>query len=160
MKWQEFAAAAPELARLGQERFRRHGIALLGTVRADGWPRINPIEPFFAADHLLFGAMSRSKKARDLLDDARCALHSAVSDPNGSDGEFKLYGRAREVTDRETREAPEDAWWVARPPEDARVFCLDVESAAFVGWEVERGEMTVMRWSQERGLSETRRAYP
>ena len=160
MTWQEFAAAAPDLARLGEERFRGVGIALLATLRSDGWPRVNPIEPFFAAEHLLFGVMSRSKKARDLLDDPRCALHSAVSDPKGADGEFKLYARAAEVTDRETREAAADAWWVSRPPEDARVFALEVVSAAFVGWEIDRGEMTVTRWSPDRGLSGTTRAYP
>ena len=116
MTWREFSAAAPELARLGEERLRGVGIALVGTLRADGWPRINPIEPFFAGDHLLFGVMARSKKARDVLGDPRCALHSAVSDPHGADGEFKLYGRAREVTQRDVRDAPRTrGGWGARP---------------------------------------------
>jgi hypothetical protein len=40
------------------------------------------------------------------------------------------------------------------------VFTLDVESAASVAWALERGEMTVARWSARNGLVEATRAYP
>jgi hypothetical protein len=42
--WAEFAAAAPELAELGHERFMRSEIILLGSIRRDGTPRISPVE--------------------------------------------------------------------------------------------------------------------
>jgi hypothetical protein len=40
MNWEQFAEVAPELAQLGWERFERQQLCLLGTLRAEGWPRI------------------------------------------------------------------------------------------------------------------------
>ena len=99
--WQEFAAQAPELAALGEAQFARTGLALAGTLRRDGWPRISPVEPFIAAGQLYLGMMWRSVKALDLLRDPRCVVHSTVSNRDGTEGEFKVYGRAVEVTDPE-----------------------------------------------------------
>jgi hypothetical protein len=69
MRWQDFAEARPELAQLGEERFRRAEVMLLGTLRKNGRPRISPVE------------MWRSPKALDLCNRL------------GSEGDFKLYGR-------------------------------------------------------------------
>ncbi|MGH3046042.1 MAG: pyridoxamine 5'-phosphate oxidase family protein [Gaiellaceae bacterium] len=151
---------SPEIARLAKERFEGAGIALLGSVRRDGSPRISPVEPYFAEGHLLFGAMSWAGKTRDLIRDPRCVLHSAVSDPDGSEGELKLYGRAGEIEDAELREAPGKAWWVGRPREGARVFSLEIERAVFVSWDAEGGLMKTRRWSPEAGESEGERRYP
>jgi Pyridoxamine 5'-phosphate oxidase len=71
MNWAELEAAAPEIARLGSERLAQPRVALLGTLRANGSPRISPVEPFLTQGHLLFGAMSRSSKTRDLRRDSR-----------------------------------------------------------------------------------------
>lgn len=160
MIWAEFEAAAPEVARPGKERLDRLGVALLGTLRKDGSPRISPVEPYFVQDHLLFGAMTWSLKARDLLSDTRCVLHSAVTAPDAGESEIKLYGRAREVRDPQLRGSNSETWWAARPPEDARVFSLDIEQAALVEWDLERGEMSVRRWSPNDGVSEITRSYP
>ena len=43
---------------------------------------------------LALGMMWRSMKALDLLRDPRCVVHSVVSDKDGTEGEFKVYGRA------------------------------------------------------------------
>jgi hypothetical protein len=160
MSWREFEAAAPELAALGRARFEATGVALLGTLRADGSPRINPVEPYLAAGQLLLGLLPWSRKAGDLLRDPRCTVHSSVSDVEGTEGEFKLYGRAQEVNDDRVRTAPEKAWWASRPVEDARVYTLDIDAAVFVSWNAEAGEMTVRRWSPERGLALATRKYP
>ncbi len=160
MIWHEFEAAAPELARLGKERFDRLGVALLGTLRKDGSPRISPVEPHISEGHLVFGAMPWSLKARDLLRDPRCVLHSVVTDPHSGESEFKVYGRATEVGDARIRNGSREAWWASRPPEAARVFSFTIEQAAYVSWNVERGEMTVRKWSPELGPSETKRSYP
>jgi hypothetical protein len=160
MIWQDLEAAAPELARLGAERLEAAGIALLGTLRANGSPRIGPIEPFLVAGHLLFGVMAWSGKARDLARDPRCVLHSAVSSPDAGVGELKLYGRAVVVDDPELRAGAPGAWWVSRPLDDARVFSLAAEEAVFVSWELERGRATIRRWSPERGVTERTRDYP
>lgn len=94
MKWQDLEVAAPEIAQLGRQSLDRAGVALLGTSRKNGFPRISPVEAYFAEGHLLFGAMVWSSKVRDLLRDQRCVVHSAVSGANTGEGEFKLYGRA------------------------------------------------------------------
>ena len=158
--WADLEAAAPELARLGRARIDATHVALLGTLRQDGSPRISPIEPYFGDGHVLLGVMARSLKARDLLRDPRCVLHSAVTDPDAAEGELKLYGRATEVQDQELRESCPGAWWLGRPAEDALVVSLGIEQAAFVGWDLERARMRVLSWSPERGLTDETRPYP
>jgi Pyridoxamine 5'-phosphate oxidase len=159
MTWRDLEAAAPEIVRLGKERLDQPRIALLGTLRKDGSPRISPVEPFLTQGHLLFGSMSWSMKTRDLLRDSRCVLHSAVSDPDSGESELKLYGRATRADDQ-IRDAAREAWWVGRPAEAASVFSLDIEQATYIGWDLERGEMTVRRWSPHRGHTEATRSYP
>jgi Pyridoxamine 5'-phosphate oxidase len=159
MTWRELERAAPEIAEPGKARFDETRVALLATLRRDGSARISPIEPFFAEGHLLFGAMAWTLKARDLDRDPRCILHSAITGPNEGEPELKLYGRALEADD-DLRAASPDGWWMAEPPEAARVFSLSIEEAAFVTWDYESGEMTVKRWSQETGLKTSRRSYP
>jgi hypothetical protein len=157
--WRDLDAAAPELARRGLERLEQAGVALLGTIRKDGTPRISPIEPFLVQGELVVGAMSWSEKARDLARDPRCVLHSAVSRPDGDEGELKLYGRVVLVEDRALREAP-GAWWVGRAEEEADVFALEIDRAAFLSWDGERGLMHVWRWSPTAGAEEEERPYP
>jgi Pyridoxamine 5'-phosphate oxidase len=159
MNWAGLEVEAPEIARLGKERFDQARVALLGSLRRDGSPRISPVEPVLAQGHLLFGAMSWSSKTRDLVRDPRCVLHSAVTDPDAGEGELKLYGRAVEADD-ELRASPSDGWWLEHPREAATVFLLDIEEAVLISWELERGEMIVRSWSPRRGLSEERRSYP
>jgi hypothetical protein len=131
---------------------------LLGTLRKDGSPRISPVEPYLSQGELLFGAMTWSLKARDLVRDPRCVLHSAVTDPDGGDGELKLYGRAV-VAEDELREGCREGWWFRRP-ETATVFALRIEETTFVSWDADGGEMTVRRWSPRAGYTVKRRRYP
>jgi Pyridoxamine 5'-phosphate oxidase len=157
--WAELRTAAPEIARLGEERLGRMRVALLGTLRKDGSPRISPVEPFLTHTRLVFGAMFWSAKRQDLARDPRCVLHSAVSGPDSGEGELKLYGRAVEVADP-VREEPAGAWWAGRPPREATVFCLDIDVAVFISWDLEHGELTIRRWSPQSGYREETRAYP
>jgi hypothetical protein len=159
MTWRELELAAHEIAEPGKARLDETRVALLATLRRDGSPRISPVEPFFAAGHLLFGAMAWTLKARDLERDARCTLHTAITGPNEGEPELKLYGRAIEADD-DLRAACPSGWWTGQPHEAARVFTLSIEEAAFVTWDYEGGEMTVRRWSRETGLKTSRRSYP
>ena len=140
MNWRSFSDAAPELARLGEERFRTKEVCLVGTLRKNGWPRISPVEPDFVGDELMLGMMWRSPKALDLLRDSRIVVHSVVSRREGDEGDFKLYGRAVPVEDDERRNAYRAAikaridW---DPPEPFHVFAVDVESAGFVTFDPE-----------------------
>jgi hypothetical protein len=117
------------------------------------------VEPSIVEGELVFGAMAWSLKAADLARDPRCVLHSAVSDPEGSEGELKLYGRVEEARP-EVREASSDEWWTSRPEADARVYMLQIERAVFVSWDTEAGTVTMRRWSPERGFSVVERPYP
>jgi hypothetical protein len=159
MIWRDLEEAAPEIALLGKERLDRTRIALLGTLRKDGSPRISPVEPCFTQGHLVFGAMARTLKMGDLLRNPSCVLHSAISDPDGGEGELKLYGYAARVHDQ-IRDGCPEAWWVKRPPDAAEVFSLSIEEATFVSWDIARGEMTIRRWSPELGFRKNRRSYP
>ena len=149
--WQEFAAQAPELAALGEAQFARTGLALVGTLRRDGWPRISPVEPFIVDGQLYLGMMWRSVKALDLLRDPRCVVHSTVSDREGTEGEFKVYGRAVEVTDLEERRRFGDAVYAAigfRPEEpEFHCFAIAIESVVFS--QLRNGEFHRQVWKAD-----------
>ena len=146
--WQQFAAQAPELAALGEAQFGRTGLALVGTLRRDGWPRISPVEPFIVDGQLYLGMMWRSRKALDLLCDPRCVVHSTVSNRDGTEGEFKVYGRAVEVTDLDERRRFGDAVYATisfRPEEpEFHCFTIAIESVAFS--QIRDGEFHHLVW--------------
>ena len=159
ISWHELETAAPPIAQLGRQRLELSRVALLGTLRKDGSPRISPVEPYLSQGHLLFGAMSWSLKTRDLLRDPRCVLHSAITTPDAGEAEFKLYGRAMEAP-TEIRQGCSDGWWQAQPPDAAVVFALSIDHATLVEWKLQQGRMVVRRWSERGGLTETSRRYP
>jgi hypothetical protein len=154
MRWDEFVEACPELAALGEERFRARELCLLGTLRRNGWPRITPVEPDFVDGELMSGMMWRSPKALDLLRDPRCVAHSVVSRRDGDEGDFKLYARARQIDDADVRARyratiKERIDWEPTEP-DYHLFAFEVESAGFVTFDPEH--RYGMAWDPERGL--------
>jgi phage I-like protein len=157
--WGDLEHGAPEIARLGMARLAAARLAMLGTLRYDGSPRISPVEPYARDGHLLVGAMAWSQKARDLLHDPRYVLHSVVSGPDHGEGELKLHGSAGTAAPS-LRDAAADAWWSSQPPERAVVFSLSIATALFVEWDLERGLMTVRRWTPQHGYQTLTRGYP
>jgi pyridoxamine 5'-phosphate oxidase-like protein len=157
--WRGVESGAPELARLGMSRLNATHVALLGTLRQDGSPRISPIEPYLVEGELLIGAMTWSKKTDDLKRDPRYVLHSAVTSPDSGEGELKLYGPAIEVGD-ELRSASAEPWWTGWPPDKAVVFSLKIAQAVFIDWDLKHGSMTVHRWSPHGGYHCSSRDYP
>jgi hypothetical protein len=154
MRWDEFAAAAPELAALGKERLRERELCLVGTLRRNGWPRITPVEPDFVDGELMLGMMWRSPKALDLLRDPRLVVHSVVSRRNGDEGDFKLYGRGVQIDDpavraryRATIKARID--WEPEEP-NYHLFAIDVDSAGFVTFAEEN--RYGLAWDPDKGL--------
>ena len=136
MNWDEFAREAPELARLGFERIEASGMVLLGTLRPNGFPRISPCEVIFCDGEAMLGMMWRSPKALDLLRDPRCVLHSTVTKTDGSEGDFKLYGRGVDVREPGLRKRYCEALfaktgWQPSEPE-FHLFAIDVEAAGFL----------------------------
>jgi hypothetical protein len=75
----------------------------------------------------------QSKKALDLLRDPRCQVHTVITDRNGTGGEFKLWGRARDLglAERERYCAALHAKIGWRPKEPFHAFAIDLESAAY-----------------------------
>ncbi|HEY5639003.1 MAG TPA: hypothetical protein VIW01_03040, partial [Dehalococcoidia bacterium] len=144
----EFARAAPELAKAGEERFERWGLILLGSMRKDGTPRISPVEPLIVGGELMLGMMWQSKKALDLLREPRCLVHSIITDRMGHEGEFKLRGRARDVADPDVRETYSKALFekIGFRPEglEWHLFAIDIEHVALIAFENE--EKTVQTW--------------
>ena len=153
MRWQEFASAAPELAALGEQRLRARELCLVGTLRKNGYPRISPVEPEFVDGDLMLGMMWRSPKALDLLRDPRLVVHSVVSDRMGTEGDFKLYGRAVDVGAPERRARFRAAVkaridWEPDEP-NYHLFGVDIEAAGFV---IFGGERYGLAWDPARGL--------
>lgn len=91
---------APDIARPILDRFDASGLAMLGTVRRDGSPRVSPIEVSVHDGHLYIGMMPGSRKALDVGRDPRISLVTAIADRNDLGGEGKLFGRAEPVTDQ------------------------------------------------------------
>jgi hypothetical protein len=159
VRWVVFERVAPELAGAARNRLSVARLALLGTIRADGSPRISAVEPYFAADQLLFGGMSWSRKVNDVLRDPRVVLHSVLTEPNSGDPEVKLYGHAAEA-DPATRAACRDGWWATFTEASVRVFTVQLTEASLVEWNLADGELVATTWVAATGVRVRRRAYP
>jgi Pyridoxamine 5'-phosphate oxidase len=156
VNWQEFGIAAPELAALGVAGFRVQNLCLVGTLRADGWPRISPNEVYFVDGELLLGMMRDSFKSKDLERDSRITVMTPQCDREAKAGDFKIYGRVRQIADAELRQRYSDAVFAAidwRPTEPYPLFAVDIERAAYISFGDER---RLMRWDAERGLEHLR----
>jgi hypothetical protein len=136
LSWAQFAHEEPRIATYALERFEATGLCLVATLRANGFPRVSPVEPLIHAGELYLGMMWRSRKAIDLQRDPRCAVNSTVADREGTEGEVKLYGEAREVTEPTEREAYCEALHAAigwRPESDEfHLFALRIAEAAYL----------------------------
>ncbi len=106
VRWGEFAAAAPEAARVGGSMLYEVGLGLgfLATVRPDGGPRVHPICPILT-DEGMYGLIIPSPKLRDLRCDNRYALNSETFAPPRHDDAFYLTGTIRELLDPPLRNA-------------------------------------------------------
>ena len=142
--WAEFSEAAPDLAAFGAERFAATDVAYLATLTEDGTPRVHPVTPIIGGGRLFVFMEPTSAKGRDLRRDGRYALHSSVSDPDGTSGEFAIRGRATPINDPELRALAAGA--ASYEPTDRYVlFELSVERALSTVYE--GGKPVRSRWS-------------
>lgn len=139
--WAEFAEQAPEIAAFGEARFRS-GVAYLGTLRADGSPRVHPVTPILGEQLFLFMEPT-SPKGKDLRRDAHYTLHCSVEDSSGGEGEFYVRGRARLTGDPRVRALATQAS-PYEPQDHYILFALTVEFA-FMNTYV-NGEPHPRRW--------------
>jgi len=103
ISWRAFEAQQPELARQGADLLYHYGVGLafLGTVRADGGPRLHPMCPLLTGTGL-YAFIVPSPKRRDLHRDGRYAMHSFPLEDN--EDTFYLSGVASHVHDARTRD--------------------------------------------------------
>jgi hypothetical protein len=121
-------------------------MALVGTVRKDGSPRISNVEPVIADGELYLGMMWRSRKAVDLLRDPRLVLRNAVCTNRGDEVELIIRGRAAGLDDEASREkylAASEAAWGDSP---FHLFAVAIESAALIRYD--GGKQHVKVWPQ------------
>jgi hypothetical protein len=98
--WEEFAAAAPRIAEIFVRRHAAAGnLCMLATLRADGFPRISPMEPRIFEGTLWIGGMPGTAKFRDLLANPRFSLHTATVDTQVTDGDAKVWETVEDVHD-------------------------------------------------------------
>ena len=139
--WDELARAKPEMAALGLAMLRQYELAYLATTRRDGSPRVNPVSPLIAGGRLFITTEATSPKRLDLVRDGRYMLHMLPGKDN--DAEFSIRGRARRISDAETRAIvvaaaartvmPGGSMLQIRPEE--WLFEYDIEEAASAVWE-------------------------
>jgi hypothetical protein len=145
VRWEELETDAPDLADAVRKEFERAGMALVGTLRKDGSPRISCVEPCIVEGALYLGMMWRSRKAVDLLRDPRLVLHNAVSTNRGDELEIAVNGRAVEIRDPDARrryaEAVQRTAWDGSP---FHLFAVEIDSVGLVKYE--RGEQLVRVW--------------
>jgi hypothetical protein len=103
MSWQTLQDEAGELAAFGARRLTDSRVAYLATVDDSGAPRLHPVTPIVAPGGLFVFMEATSPKGHDLERGSRYALHCAVEDDEGGDGEFRIRGSARRVVDAEQR---------------------------------------------------------
>jgi hypothetical protein len=155
VRWNEFEETCPKIATMARERFLKDDLVLVGTLRADGSPRISPNEPDFAAGRFFVSMMWRSRKALDLLRDPRVVVHSVTADRMGTDGDVKIYGRAIDEQDPAVREAFREAIraridWAPDEP-NFHCFSVDVEEAGYIRF---GDEPVALAWDPKKGLRE------
>jgi len=101
VSWRDFLDEAPTVAEIFGRRHAATGkLCLLATLRADGYPRISPIEPRIFEDQLVLVGMPDTNKFRDLGRDPRFNLHTATVDAYVGDGDAKLWGLVRNLPDQ------------------------------------------------------------
>jgi hypothetical protein len=140
--WAEFAQQAPDIAAFGLTRFQS-GVAYLGTLRADGSPRVHPVTPIIGEQLFLFMEPT-SPKGKDLQRDARYTLHGSVENSSGEGGEFYVRGRAMLNDDPLIREQAVQA--SSYVPQDRYILFILTVEFAFMNRYVD-GKPNVRRWS-------------
>lgn len=153
--WQEFTIVAPRIA---QVFTRRHtatgGLCMLGTLRADGFPRISPMEPRVFEGQLWIGGMPGTAKFRDLVRDPRFSLHTATVDTEVHDGDAKVWGVVEDVPDPALHQRYAEALFAEtgfdlRGQKFEHFFATDLIGASAV--EVDDGHLDITVWKKDSG---------
>jgi pyridoxamine 5'-phosphate oxidase-like protein len=150
MRWSDLESRQPRLADLGRRRLLEPGVVLVATIRADGTPRVSPVEPFVLEGILWLSMLWHSRKAADLTRDPRILVHSVITNRDGGEGEFKIRGSARAEDDPgvQRRYADAVAASLGWSPEPGRFHLFDVgiDELTFVRYDDATGDQHVAMW--------------
>lgn len=139
--WHEVAEDAPELAETVRGRFAANRHHVIGTVRADGSPRLSGTEVDIGPEHVRLGFMVDSQKLKDVARDPRVEIHSAPLDPDLRDGDARIRGRV-------VYEGPTEG------PKGSQ-FVVEIDAVSLV--EVDGEELVLTVWTPAGGLRQIRR---
>ena len=156
--WDQIVREAPELAAAVQARFDANRHKVLGTLRADGSPRLSGIEVTFRDGDLWLGMMPDSLKALDLRRDPRMALHSATVDPKLEEGDARISGLAVEASDAGAMTALVEG--DARHEDGApagHVFRVDVTELMLIKIGDPADHLVIESWHEGRGVERVER---
>jgi hypothetical protein len=152
--WREFTEIAPRIAAVFARRHAATGnLCMLATLRADGFPRISPIEPRVFEEQLWITGMPDTTKFRDLDRDPRFCLHTATVDGEVTQGDAKLWGVVVDVQDKPLHQRFatalfEDTGLDLRGSDFEHFYAADLTGAAAV--EVGGGHMDVTIWTPDK----------
>lgn len=164
--WNDALAAEPDLVGRAHAVLTSTTNCVLGTLRADGSPRLSGIDPFVHDGELWLGSMPGARKGADLRRDPRVALHAipwesrrpkdGVDDPGAADA--KVTGRAI-LADAE-RTAAVMAWFADErgmdEPMEGDLFTIDVASVVVIS--VADDLLVIDRWTPGEGRHTIRRS--
>ncbi|NGO71763.1 pyridoxamine 5'-phosphate oxidase family protein [Streptomyces boncukensis] len=155
-RWSDVQTAEPDFAKAVEARFAPYRHHVLGTLRADGAPRLTGIEADFKDGELWLGMMPGSRKALDLRRDPRFALHA---NPGGgaemAEGDVRVSGRAVEVTDPDVLAAYAAGAPEGEVPDVFHLFRADVREVTRVS--IEMPDIVFRVWNPGRALRTIRR---
>ncbi len=154
VRWQQFAAEAPELAAAIRSRFEAARHHVMATLRADGAPRVSGTEVGFQGDDVTVGSMYRSVKARDLQRDGRFALHSNPGDASMAGGDAKVAGVAEEVVGEELDRYTDDS----NPSGPFHLFRLRLGEAVLTSVHPDGDRLVIETWRPGEGVVRRERA--
>lgn len=96
VNWTQFADEAAHIAEIFVRRHTEaQNLCFMATTRADGYPRISPLEPRIVVPELVMVGMPGTSKFKDLERDPRFCLHTATVDPHLGDGDVKIWAEVR-----------------------------------------------------------------
>jgi hypothetical protein len=152
--WAQFEEEAPDLATAVHARLTATLHSILGTLRADGAPRLTGLEVHFGEGELWLAMMPDSRKADDLRRDPRFALHSAP-DVELVEGDAKVGGRAVLVTDDATIARFVERLPMELPESGMALFRAELTDASLA--RVDDGFMVIDIWHPGRNPRQVRR---
>ncbi|MEV0295385.1 pyridoxamine 5'-phosphate oxidase family protein [Nocardia sp. NPDC050710] len=154
-QWTEFTEEAPKIATVFTRRHKATGnLCMLGTLRADGSPRISPVEPRIFDGMLVIAGMPNTTKFKDLARDPRFCLHTATVDTMVGDGDAKLFGTVIDLQDKEVhrrfaQDLFDESGFDIRGQEFDHFFVADLTGASTV--EVAEDELLITIWKPGEG---------